>query len=87
MLDFLLIYEITIGLFEQSLFWVLMGDFIFLKCVMDRPGRVSIIELDHPLDVSRFSYKYSDSNSLAFYNIRPSSLVLMTLKERGGRKK
>lgn len=28
-----------------------------------------------------------DSNSLAFYNIRPSSLVLLTLKERGGRKK
>jgi len=28
-----------------------------------------------------------DSNSLAFYNIKPSSLVLMTLKERGGRKK
>lgn len=28
-----------------------------------------------------------DSNSLAFYNIRPSSLVLMTLKERGGRKR
>ena len=30
---------------------------------------------------------FSDSNSLAFYNIKPSSLVLMTLKERGGRKK
>ena len=32
-------------------------------------------------------WPYSDSNSLAFYNIRPSSLVLMTLKERGGRKR
>jgi len=28
-----------------------------------------------------------DSNTLAFYNIKPSSLVLLTLKERGGRKK
>jgi len=28
-----------------------------------------------------------DSNTLAFYNIKPSSLILLTLKERGGRKK
>lgn len=28
-----------------------------------------------------------DQNTLAFYNIRPSTLVLLTLKERGGRKK
>jgi len=28
-----------------------------------------------------------DQNSLAFYNVRSSTLVLLTLKERGGRKK
>lgn len=28
-----------------------------------------------------------DSNSLAYYNVTPSSVVQLQLKERGGRKK
>ena len=28
-----------------------------------------------------------DANSLAYYNVRPGSVVMLQIKERGGRKK